>query len=111
MLTIEERMNMYKGKKFFIDNVSKVFELDSRSNVEKVEYEVYSRISRMDSESVYYSEFVIVTFDGGAKSVRNVSGNSNSAVFKEIANLIDGGYYEEIPYYSGVKETGTLVEV
>ena len=111
MLTMDQRLEMYRGKKFFINNISKVFELDSKSNVERVDYEVYSRVSRMDGESVYYTEFVVVTFVGGAKSVRNISGNSNNATFREVGKLIDGGYYDEIPYYSGVKETGTFVEV
>ena len=112
MLTMEQRMHMYDGKKRFINHVSKVFEDEYlMSNVTKVEYEVYERVSKMDNESLYYSEFVIVTFTSGAKSVRNVSGNSNNACFREIGQLIDGGYYDEVEYYNKVKESGKLLEV
>jgi hypothetical protein len=112
MLTLEQRMHMYKGKKLFIDHISKVFEDEYlQSNVKKVEYEVYERVSKMDGESIYYTEFVVVTFTSGAISVRNISGNSNNASFREIGKLIDGGYYDEVEYYEKVKESSTLVEV
>jgi hypothetical protein len=65
----------------------------------------------MDGESVYYTEFVVVTFTSGTISVRNISGNSNNANFREIGKLIDGGYYDEVEYYEKVKESSTLVEV
>jgi hypothetical protein len=112
MLTLEQRMHMYQGKKLFIDHVSKVFEDEYlQSNVKKVEYEVYERVSKMDGESIYYSEFVVVTFVSGSISVRNISGNSNNASFREIGKLIDGGYYDEVEYYEKVKESGKLLEV
>ena len=99
MLTLEERIEMYKGKKLFIDTVSKVFEIeDLQSNVAKVSYEVYMK--PIDDETTYYSEFVVVTFQGGGKSVRIISGNSNNANFIEIGKLINGGYYDELDYYN-----------
>ena len=111
MLTLEQRMHMYKGKKLFIDSISKVFEIEFlNSNVKKVEYEVYSQTSQI-SDTVFYAEFVVVTFTSGAISVRNISGNSNNANFREIGKLIDGGYYDEIEYYKKVKENSTFVEV
>jgi hypothetical protein len=111
MLTLEQRMHMYQGKKLFIDEVSKVFEIELlNSNVKKVEYEVYSQKSQI-SDTVYYTEFVVITFTSGAKSVRNITGNSNNATFREIGKLIDGGYYDEVEYYERVKENSTFVEV
>jgi hypothetical protein len=112
MLTLEQRMHMYQGKKRFTDHISKVFEDEYlMSNVTKVDYEVYERVSKMDGESIYYSEFVVVTFVSGAKSVRNVSSSSNNAIFREVGELIDGGYYDEVEYYEKVKESGKLLEV
>lgn len=111
MLTLEQRMHMYKGKKLFIDHISKVFEDEYlMSNVERVDYEVYSTLSP-DGHDTWYTEFVVVTFTSGAISVRNISGNSNNANFREIGKLIDGGYYDEIEYYKKVKENSTFVEV
>lgn len=109
MLTMDQRLEMYRGKKFFINNISKVFELDSKSNVEKVGYEVYSKAA--PDGDIWYTEFAVVTFVGGGKSVRNISGNSNNANFREIAKLIDGGYYDELEFYKRAKELGTFVEV
>lgn len=109
MLTMDQRLEMYRGKKFFINNISKVFELDSKSNVEKVDYEVYSKAA--PDGDIWYTEFAVVTFVGGGKSVRVISGNSNNANFREIGKLIDGGYYDELEFYKRVKESGTFVEV
>ena len=111
MLTMDQRMHMYHGKKLFIDHISKVFEDEYlMSNVEKVDYEVYSKLSP-DGHNTWYTEFVVVTFVGGAKSVRVISGNSNNANFREVGKLIDGGYYDEVEYYNRVKESSTFVEV
>lgn len=111
MLTRDQKMQMYRGKKRFIDHISKVFEDESlMSNVERVDYEVYSKLSP-DGHDTWYTEFAVVTFVGGGKSVRVISGNSNNANFREIAKLIDGGYYDELEFYKRVKESGTFVEV
>lgn len=110
MLTVEERMHMYRGKKLFIDHISKVFEDEYlKSNVAKVEYEVYRRV--VDSETTYYTEFAVVTFVGGGKSVRVISGNSNNTNFQEIGKLINGGYYEELEFYKRVKESDDVVQL
>jgi hypothetical protein len=111
MLTMDQRMHMYRGKKRFIDHISKVFEDEYlMSNVERVDYEVYSKLSP-DGHDTWYTEFAVVTFVGGGKSVRVISGNSNNTNFREIGKLIDGGYYDELEYYEKVKANSTLVEV
>lgn len=111
MLTIEERMHMYKGKKLFVDNISKVFEIkELNSNVTKVEYEVYTKYVP-EVDAAYYAEFIVVTFTSDAKSVRAVSGTSNNGIFVEIGKLINGGYYEELNYYESVKSSSTKVEL
>lgn len=111
MLTVEERMHMYHGKKLFIDHISKVFEDEYlQSNVTKVDYEVYSNYNVVWDET-YYTEFVVVHFVGGGKSVRTISGNSNNTNFIEVGKLINGGYYDELDYYNKVKSNATFVEV
>lgn len=110
MLTVEERMHMYRGKKLFIDHISKVFEDEYlQSNVAKVEYEVYRKV--VDPETTYYTEFAVVTFVGGGKSVRIISGNSNNTNFQEIGKLINGGYYDELEFYKRVKESSDVVHL
>lgn len=111
MMTVEERMHMYKGKKLFVETVSKAFEEPALySNVKKVAYEVYSKYNS-EFDVTYYAEFIVVTFTSDAKSVRNVSGTSNNGIFVEIGKLINGGYYDEVPYYEQVKTNSELMEV
>jgi hypothetical protein len=111
MLTVEERMHMYHGKKLFIDHISKVFEDEYlQSNVTKVDYEVYSNYSAVWNET-YYTEFVVVHFVGGGKSVRTISGNSNNTNFQEIGKLINGGYYDGLEFYQRVKESSDIVHL
>lgn len=99
-MTVEEKIKMYQRKKSFIDNISKALML-SDNTVMKAEYEVYSKYNP-DYDATYYAEFVVVTFIGGAKSVKTVNGNSDSANFRAIGTLIDGGYYDENNYYESV---------
>ena len=48
------------------------------SNVDSITYEVYGSL-----------EFVRVNYVGGGYTVRNCSGNSHSAIFREVGKLLD----------------------
>lgn len=108
MMTIEEKLEMYAGKKAFIDCVSKAFEKNlSKSSVTSIEYEVYHRkVTINNEERDHYVEYVVVNFVGGGKCVRFVNGNSNTANFRAIGSMLDGGYYDEIPDYGSLSERG-----
>ena len=112
MMTFEEKMEMYKGKKSFITEVNKAFEGKSIGSVISVDYEVYHK--EVIYEGVtrdHFAEFLIVNFVGGGKSVKVVSGNSNTANFRVLGTMLDGGQYEDKPYYMSLLETGyELVE-
>ena len=105
-MTIEERIKMYKRKKVFVDSISKALEA-SNISVVKVDYEVYSK-QYPNCDNNYYSEFVVVTFFGGAKSVINVSGNSDCANFRAIGELIDGGHYDQVRYWEELPNNGFI---
>jgi hypothetical protein len=107
-MTITEKIEMYKGKKAFIKDISKAFENRSvSSSVETIDYEVYHKtIVREENTYDSYVEFVIVRFIGGGKSVKVVSGNSNTANFRVLGPMLDGGYYDENSYYDSMPETG-----
>jgi hypothetical protein len=111
---MEEKIKMYQEKKAFIDNISKVFETKPKgSSVEKITYEVYTKEIARD-ENIYRSiiEFVVIAFEGGGKSVKVVSSNSNTANFCVIGPMLDGGHYEENMYYESIIENGyTLIEL
>jgi hypothetical protein len=95
---MEEKIEMYKEKKKFVENINDMFQVEPRCpSVEGVSYEVYTKDygeGRFD-----FREWVIVHFTGGGKSVRIVSGNSNIANFKVIGGMLTGGYYSEVQTY------------
>ena len=103
-MTINEKIEMYKGKKAFISYLSKAFEArPAGSSVAKVEYEVYEKEF---NGAPMFQEMLVVTFDGGAKSVRNVNGNSNMTNLVELGKLVNGGYYDEVEYYNNLDKNG-----
>lgn len=107
-------MNELKLKKEFVDALNVAFQVRPRTHsVEKVELEIYSKqiTNEYVIDHTYYQEFLVVTFVGGAKSVRNANANSNTANFREIGKLIDGGYYAEVDFYNAMESCGfTRVE-
>ena len=107
MLTFEQRIEMYRKKKAFIDKISRAFELND-STVQAVDYEVYSKYNP-EYDTTYYAEFVVVSFTGGAIAVDVITGNSDSANFRAIGNLIDGGHYENVQYYKEIKANSDVV--
>lgn len=103
-MTIIEKVEMYKDKKVFVDNISKAFEAElAGSTVKKVEYEVYTK--EFDG-TTYFEEYIVVTYNGGAKAVRNATGNSNTANFRTIGGLVNGGYYDEVERYINLENNG-----
>lgn len=48
-------------------------------------------------------EYIVVTFRGGAISVRNATMNSMSANLRELSKLVNGGYYNEVETYKNLK--------
>lgn len=104
-MTIAEKIEMYTNKKHFVDGISKVFETSSNTGgVKKISYELYKK--DVDETTTYFFEYIVVTFEGGGKSPISVNGNSNSANFRAIGKIIDGGYYDEVGYYEGIEESG-----
>lgn len=109
MMNNEERITMFKEKKMFIDGLDAAFQISPKKHsVESVDYEVYSKVITNEyvTNHTYYQEFLVVTFDGGGISVRNVNGNSSTANFRELGKLIDGGYYDEVGFYRALETNG-----
>lgn len=104
-MTITEKIEMYKNKKHFVEGISEVFEtLSNTGGIKKISYELYEKV--INENTTYFCEYIVVTFEGGGKSPINVNGNSNTANFKAISKLINGGYYDEVEYYKGMEESG-----
>lgn len=115
MMTVEKNNKVYQEKKAFIDGLNAAFQIKPRTHsVESVAYELYSKqiTNEYVTDHTYYQEYLVVTFNGGAISVRNINGNSDTANFRELGKLIDGGYYSEVEAYSTMEESGfTKVEL
>jgi hypothetical protein len=113
-MTKQEKIAMYNEKRAFVKNISKVFETKpAGSSVESLDYEVYEKEIARD-ENIYREivEFVIVHFFGGGKSVKVVTGNSNTANFRVLGTMLNGGYYDENLRYDSMIENGyELVEL
>lgn len=54
-----------------------------------------------NNENVTY---IVIVFQGGAMSVRNVTANSLSANLQELGQIINGGYYAEVDAYMKLKK-------
>ena len=104
-MTMEEKIQMYKDKHRFVEQLSGVFQITNHnSTVEGISYEVYHKsFSNHTSET---REYVVVSYIGGAKAPRTVSGYCCTAIFRIIGDLLNGGYYDEVRDYESLVETG-----
>ena len=98
MLT-PERIETLSKKVNFVKALSAVIPA-YQTNVESLHYDVFE-----DEETGYDYEYLVIDYVGGAHSYRNCNGNSISAIFEEIAGMLDSGYYEEERDYNVVKSS------
>lgn len=104
MMTVEERLKMYREKKHFIYDVSMAFIKNPKGHtVEDIFYEV---LFKDDTAGTSFSEWLIVQYHGGAQAHCCISGNSNSANFRCIADMVEGGHYAETAYYQDLLDRG-----
>ena len=96
MLT-PERIKILSKKVNFVKALSAVIPA-YQTNVESLHYDVFE-----DEETGYDYEYLVIDYVGGAHSYRNCNGNSISAIFEEIAGMLDSGYYAEERDYNVVK--------
>ena len=103
-MTIEEKLKMYREKRQFIYEVSMAFiKVPKGHSVDSVTYEVFFRGPDWEAE---ITEWITVQYNGGAKAHRVVSCNSNSANFSVVANMLEGGCYEQNFTYEQLIDRG-----
>ena len=98
MLT-PERIKILSNKVNFVKALSAVIPV-YQTNVESLHYDVFE-----DEETGYDYEYLVIDYVGGAHSYKNCNGNSISAIFEEIAGMLDSGYYAEERDYNVIKST------
>ena len=104
-MTDQEKLDMYREKKKFIENLNEVFSIEPGcAAVAGVHDEVYTKDygeGRIDTR-----EWIIVHYTGGGRAPRITSGNSNAANFAVIGSMLQGGCYEQVRLYEEQFETG-----
>ena len=55
-------------------------------------------LDEFESDGIDYC-YLVVVFKGGGLSVRNCRCNSVTANIREVAEMLNGGYYEEVETY------------
>ena len=98
MLT-PERIETLSKKVNFVKALSAVIPA-YQTNVESLHYDVFE-----DEETGYDYEYLVIDYVGGAHSYRSCNRNSVSAIFEEIAGMLDSGYYAEERDYNVVKSS------
>lgn len=108
MALTETKLNSLREKRAFIRQISTAFEMKpAGSSVDYIDFEAYE----YDSEYLEVVEYLVVHFNGGSISVRNISGNSNIANFKELAHMVSGGYYDEVRTYMAITDSYTAINL
>ncbi len=103
MMTIEEKLGMYREKRQFIYEVSMTFiKVPKGHSVTDVTYEAFFK----EGDCVDITEWVTVTYFGGGKAHKCVSGNSNAANFEVVATMVHGGCYEQNFTYDSLVDRG-----
>ena len=88
-------MENYKKQIEFVNDLGKVISgQNGITNVKSIEYKVFR-----SKDTSCITEYVVVTFKGGAISARNCTGNSQAFILSEISHLVKGGYYSEVEEY------------
>ena len=71
--------------------------LPVQHNLESISYDVFC-----NTEHNHCKEYLVITYRGGARTVRNCTGNSYSAIFTEISRYLDDSYYKEVEFYDAL---------
>lgn len=83
-----------KKKVDFVKELSEVYS-KYQHNIQRMNYVVFK------TTAGYYGirEFLIITYNGGKRTIVLCTGNSCSAIAKEITKYLDFGYYAQEEFY------------
>ncbi len=106
MMTIEERLKMYREKRQFIYDVSMAFIKNPKGHT--VDGIVYEVLFQVDENGAKFAEWLTLQYKGGAEAHCCVSGNSSPANFEVVARMLYGGHYTENAYYQDLANRGWM---
>ena len=97
-MTKEQEKEIYDEKILFIEKINESLKVLKYCSIENVKLDIFEH-------KVYGTqEYLVITFKGGAISVRNCCGNSSLANLEEFTKMQFGGYYCEVERYKELKE-------
>ena len=103
-MTIEEKLKMYREKKQFVFEMTRPFvKISTGHSVDSIIYEVFFREDEICTDIV---EWITVRYKGGAEMHRVVTCNSNAANFRAVADMLEGGCYEQNFMYESLADRG-----
>ena len=103
-MTIEEKLRMYREKRQFAYELGMTFvKVPKGHAIIDVEYEAFYKELE---QGVDVTEWLTVTYAGGGKAHRCVTGNSNAANFEVVATVIYGGHYDQNLTYASLAARG-----
>lgn len=88
-------MDVLKEKVDFVKEINDAV-IKVQPNVIKMYYEVYEYVEHPGN----FKEFLVIEYAGGAKTVRNCTADSCSAIVEEIGKYLHAGYYDEVANYN-----------
>ena len=71
--------------------------LPVQRNLEAISYDVFCNTAQN-----HCKEYLVITYRGGARTVRNCTGNSCAAILTEISRYLNDGYYAEVEFYEAL---------
>ena len=86
-----------KKKVQFVKEISGII-VKVQTNITSISYEVY----QSKKNPKWITEFLMINYVGGARTIRNCTGNSCSAIYTEIGKFLNNGYYDEAQYYDDI---------
>lgn len=84
-------------KRDMVNGINDLIQRGLFSGLKSVRYELWQQ------EDFHPTELIIVGYPGGAYCVRDNTANSVAETLRTIANLVYGGYYDEVRWYKSIQ--------
>ena len=96
-MTKEQKDQCLQNKIDFMEGVNEALKRLDHSHIINVKMDIFNTLEGN------LEEYLVITFKGGAISVRNCYGNSSLANLEEFTKMMFGGYYSEVEEYKRLK--------
>lgn len=96
------------GKKIFAERIGYDCQRCHCGSIIELSYEVFEKVNT-DYECI--QEYLVITYRGGSKTYRSCNMNSLSAILREIGELANGGYYDELVNYKNISTSEEWVQI